>query len=769
EDWAPIADGARGTKDQVKEIVGFDADQFRRVMIVPQGRFREVLISSPQSREDLLRAIFGTDLYQRFEALVRRRELDKADGMRTAESELKGVLAGSEFEGRTLESGVLAEIEAEWKGATDLVKRAEKFRDKVAQRHQLAVEARAAAGEREKLFEAEQKAAERLRSSETALLDLKSDRETLRTADRAAPALKALEECERLLKDIEGRRTTLAEAEEVGQAIDAKLKVAAESAAAADKVWDGLQPKRDQLAVVQDRVRTLEEGAGDRKKKNDRLAAAQSTLKIATDNVNTAKCVVKSARDAESDADQAWRAAVEERSRHQAAELARTLESGCPCPVCGSTAHPEPARRDDDHELPNVDELAARHRKAVASRQTAEAQLNKAEEVRTKAVEDHATAKEAVDKLGTPVDLDEDRKTIRDLEKDLKDANDARDTAVKALEDLKEAKASHVTEVAGQIASLKTLTSEHGRAIAAFEQLLAEREFLDVADLQRAGRDEDWREDARKRIDAADTEHASATEIHRACVDALPEGGRPDLARLDRRLKRSEDRSSRVTKNHRALHAKADRLEELHGEVRMRAEALDSEQQAWKVLRALRDIVDPRQGRSVSFHEWVLGALLEEVLAEASILMERLSKGRYALVRSGAGIEDIADEGLPAAAKSNPLDIEVIDNHKGGRRAVRTLSGGESFLAALALSLSIARTTERHQGGRPLEMLFIDEGFGSLDPESLDLAMDALNGLRSEGRVVGVISHVEEMKRTIAAQIRLEKSDQSTNVAVVLG
>jgi exonuclease SbcC len=160
----------------------------------------------------------------------------------------------------------------------------------------------------------------------------------------------------------------------------------------------------------------------------------------------------------------------------------------------------------------------------------------------------------------------------------------------------------------------------------------------------------------------------------------------------------------------------------------------------------------------MSLHRWVLGAVLEQVVAQATVLLRQMTRGRYELLRSQAAGDRKSLAGL---------DIDILDVWTGTRRSARTLSGGETFLAALALSLALAKTAEAHQGGRRLETVFIDEGFGSLDAETLEYALTALHSLRDEGRVVGVISHVEEMQRTIPVQLRLLRRGETTTTEIV--
>ena len=150
--------------------------------------------------------------------------------------------------------------------------------------------------------------------------------------------------------------------------------------------------------------------------------------------------------------------------------------------------------------------------------------------------------------------------------------------------------------------------------------------------------------------------------------------------------------------------------------------------------------------------------MLDDVLTCANSFFATLSGGRYSLTRRRDAIGGNALSGL---------DIEVLDAQVGGVRAVETLSGGELFLASLSLAFGLAGVVQNYSGGVRLDSIFIDEGFGSLDQETLDTAMKALTQLQSTGRMVGIISHVSELKSRIAAQIMVRKTANGGSTAEV--
>jgi exonuclease SbcC len=153
---------------------------------------------------------------------------------------------------------------------------------------------------------------------------------------------------------------------------------------------------------------------------------------------------------------------------------------------------------------------------------------------------------------------------------------------------------------------------------------------------------------------------------------------------------------------------------------------------------------------------YVLAARLEEVAAAATVRLQQMSGGRYALEHTDAGAKGRSRGGL---------DLRIIDSWTGRDRPPSSLSGGETFLASLALALGLADVVTAEAGGAALETLFVDEGFGSLDDEgTLDEVLDVLDSLRDGGRVVGIVSHVPELRQRITTQLRIEKGRDGSRV-----
>jgi exonuclease SbcC len=162
----------------------------------------------------------------------------------------------------------------------------------------------------------------------------------------------------------------------------------------------------------------------------------------------------------------------------------------------------------------------------------------------------------------------------------------------------------------------------------------------------------------------------------------------------------------------------------------------------------------------MTLRTYVLVHRLAQVAEAATGRLNRMSAGRYSFVHHTE---------RESRGRAGGLGLGIMDGWSGLVRPAKTLSGGESFLASLALALGLADVVAAEAGGRQLDTLFVDEGFGSLDPDTLDLVMATLDELRAGGRVVGVVSHVDELRLRIPSQIRITPAPHGSSLSVVCG
>jgi exonuclease SbcC len=244
-----------------------------------------------------------------------------------------------------------------------------------------------------------------------------------------------------------------------------------------------------------------------------------------------------------------------------------------------------------------------------------------------------------------------------------------------------------------------------------------------------------------------------AKQLAEGIVHIEPEPLRAKVAVLQQAYERLREQAAQSR-------SEKDRLESLNTTATKLRGALVDAEASLRPAQELERIITGKAGQTIiSLHAWVLGAYLDEVLSVASHRLVDLTRGRYELRRA----DDSAD-GVDRRTRAG-LNIEVFDTHLGTSRPARTLSGGETFLASLSMALALAEVASS-RGGQALDTVFIDEGFGTLDSETLDLAMDVLTRLRESGRTVGLISHVDELRRRIPAGIEVLK-DEARGTATV--
>jgi exonuclease SbcC len=267
------------------------------------------------------------------------------------------------------------------------------------------------------------------------------------------------------------------------------------------------------------------------------------------------------------------------------------------------------------------------------------------------------------------------------------------------------------------------------------------------------------------RLDALDREldghdHRLGVVRSRLAEPELAElGARPDVSALEERCAATTRRREEAVAELERARRVAGALEVLAGDVAA-AELELVELRAWAdQVTALADLVNGRGSNTLRMRlqSFVLAARLEQVAEVASRRLVEMSGGRYTFLHSDAQGRHGARGGL---------GLDVFDEYTGVRRPTKTLSGGESFMASLALALGLADVVTAESGGVQLDTLFVDEGFGSLDPQSLDAVMTVLDELRRGGRTVGVISHVEELRTRIPTRLEVVTGREGSRLAV---
>ncbi|GGM69239.1 nuclease SbcCD subunit C [Longimycelium tulufanense] len=578
-------------------------------------------------------------------------------------------------------------------------------------------------------------------------------------------------------------------ATELPARIEAARRALTESVEAAGYL-DGMAARRDDLRSLLDATKALP-GA------EKRLAQATTRAQEAIDRYQRAREQLLDLR--------------QRRLDGMAAELADKLVSGEPCPVCGSPEHPEPAEvpatrvseQDEKGAQKAEQDAQAARDAAVTARQKAEHELaslterlgdRTAEEISTSLATVEAeyghTARLAnaqreceavVSALETEaeslhqqqVQAEREASTARAEQASLTEAVSVRAARLEQARGAHADVRAHRKHVLALTEALDSLISAVTEANAAEKRVAEQHEsvtetvaaqgFVAVEEALSAARDD-------KRI----AELADALQVARdregAAKEALaaPElfGITPDLevdvAPAEQQAMRARElREHAVTAARAAMHRDKE-LSDLAERLRRAWAELAPAEREYEELAALTDVINGRgqNARKMSLRSYVLAARLEEVAVAATRRLRRMSQGRYSFEHSDAA---------GRRGTRGGLGLDVLDDYSGQVRPAKTLSGGESFLASLSLALGLADVVAAETGGSLLDTLFIDEGFGTLDAGALDVVMDTLDELRAGGRVVGLVSHVEELRQRIPTRLRVRKSRSGSTVQVCAG
>ena len=309
----------------------------------------------------------------------------------------------------------------------------------------------------------------------------------------------------------------------------------------------------------------------------------------------------------------------------------------------------------------------------------------------------------------------------------------------------------------------------HALAAAQAERLLAESSFESAELVQAAVRTPERVDALEQAVAAYELEHARLLEgfgreaiVAVAARAAAGEQAPDDLQGVRERVEQLRAAAHRLTLREGERESMLRSLHVLRGEYAAfrakTAQRYDRAQMLANLAAAARGDTLGGYEHQVDLVSYVLGAEFERILHSASLHLDRMSEGRYGMVFS--------DHRAKGSRSGGGLNLEITDTWTGEPREASSLSGGESFLASLSLALGLAEVVQANNGGIELDTLFIDEGFGTLDAETLDMVMGTIESLRDSGRTIGLISHVEEMKNRIPAQIVVEKGQNGSSVRV---
>ena len=903
-EWKVVATSAAAIRDTIQRIIGFRKDQFLQVVLLPQGEFRKLLVASTSEREELLHTLFRTELYRKLQEALKAAYDDAKAGIETnltkqaaliqsiphdeetpvlTVEHVRELLANREpyrdglvvkrdeavtevdqFNALRNEWAVYNQAQQSLAEATsklDLIKAREGERSSLREKVQF-ITSLTPSYELYKQFSDKQCV---LKTLETALSDAKKGVEI--ASQQESKCTEAHEVLVSQAETIQAKRTTLAQLRQQSEKFDelallnkelttlkgkleiqdweksdadlqaqhnlvADLEVALVEARkqfqANSKVLESIPYIQEQLSQLQ----RYSELLGQKQKIQNDIDAKEGSLAILDESVKNSTVQL-------------------ERLEHlmaegRAFELVHLVVDNEPCPVCGSTEHPQLASKPELY--PTKEEVEAARAVRDGALQKRASEIGQKETLSIRLHELDEQVKDQVSKLKSSIDdFSEDAfdsiqqdllsymeqlttlrsnteqlsKTISTNEDELSGAKEklvklesAHKELLESLHDLEiqissvQAKIDALSKILPttdldawhkQIELLETeinaydeqvkvcktnletareqLNAKRGRLETLSAQVQEETNNLDVTykeytkSLQSNSLSEDdfvevlgdykALDTFRTELHALDEAFNKAQAVYDAALKVVKSIVEPSATVSDEVYDAAVERRDTLVGNLAAWDKETKHIEATLASLEELEKAMGEAREEVTFLSRLNDLANGgEQGfKNVTFERYVLGAILDEVVYAANLRLQKMSRSRYSLERSDYTGGGRGKQGL---------DLAVMDAFTGQSRPANTLSGGETFLASMALALGLADVIQSYAGGIHMDTMFIDEGFGTLDPDTLELAMETLVQLQSSGRLIGMISHVPELKTRIPAHLEVTRGDDGSTAKFII-
>ncbi|MDD6879974.1 MAG: SMC family ATPase [Firmicutes bacterium] len=794
----------KAVTEKIREIIGVDRNQFSQIAMIAQGDFLKLLLAETKDRQKIFREIFKTGYYQilqdklKEEAAALSKEFDRAK--QSIEQYIAGIVCDSlsmyaDSVHRAQNVGMAIEEVLELLGGILTEDEAidEKLKKQTAE-----IESKLTDLNNNKIILKDYE--ELSKKYHNSIVSLEAAKETLKQAkisfEREKAKAPEYEEKTKKIAEIEaqyGDYDALSTAKVKFQASRKALQKARVDVECNKKeeekhkqliidIKNELESKKD-LDVRKQMLITQKEKMEDEK---DRVVGLLDDINIVKELQiqlkNAQERYLKSANDAKAKHEK-YLVLNEAFLSEQAGVLASNLESGMPCPVCGSTEHPYKARLAQDAPTEETVKAAKEESDAAQSIMTANSNKASALKAEFESYDKSFRKKLEIEYLTEPYEnievylnkvsvnimstIDENSQRRLKIDEELiRKAN-----LEKKIPKQEEALLSLQERI---LSNTKLISSEETNAKQYEEQI----EVLENKLLFNSKKDaENAAASLKKEIDMgkkalteAQTQYnnsekqisslTGAIDQMKEAIEKKPEG---DLRQIEELLNEAKAIKKEILEGQNNVFARIEQNKKTKENIeKMSTEILEIEKK-WTWVKALSNTANGNiSGKDkVMLETYIQTTYFDRIISRANSRFMIMTNGQYDLIRSDSASNMRSQSGL---------ELDVIDHYNGTRRSVKTLSGGESFKASLALALGLSDEIQSSAGGIRLDSMFVDEGFGSLDGESLQQAINALTSLADGNRLVGIISHVSELKERIDNQIVVTKAKSGgSTVEIVCG
>ena len=793
------------TKEVTKEIegiIGLNADQFTQIAMIAQGEFLKLLLASTDERIGIFRKLFYTEKYNMLQEKIKSDYNETDRKCKELRSVISQYVNSIECE---KETRFAEELENAGNGVM-LNKDIIILADKIIESDRVQLEKLSAYGE---------KLDENIKTM-TALIAKAEETEKNRiqlknTEEQLEKLIPVIAEAEKTFTLAEEKRPEAEQMKKRISEIEAKLPVyeeLEEKLGVKEKLAGEYERISGEAKLYKEKYESLKKQLEDEKSEHSQMAENKGLAEKAKADIDRVSEVISQLEKLKKDcaefeklrkghmnaaAEYAECAAEQDRAQEkyqcmnrafmneQAGVLAQTLEAGKPCMVCGSCEHPSPAVISEgapsQRELEEAEaKLSVQTKKCSdkysfavemkgkleeKSRQVSEICLNLTGENYSEKTESMISEKLA-EKIRYRNSADIKLEKLNDGIRRYDELTASLPVTEKAAEDNRHFAEKSVVELAKietEKNNIEKSISELSRQLEFANRKEAENKIseLEQSALQLEKNITDASENKNRLLNDRSALKGAAESLKKQ----LSEAEKTDYDSLKLKLTELETEKYNLSAQLDELKIRIAGNESALAYIRVSSKELEKEETRLTWISALNNTANGRYGENgkIMLETYVQTTYFDRILQKANIRFDIMTSGQYTMIRRAEAENNRSQSGL---------DIDVIDHYNGSARSVKTLSGGEAFKASLSLALGLSDVIQEAAGGVRLETMFVDEGFGSLDEESLQQALNALSELSEGNRLVGIISHVSELKEKIDRQIRVTKDKSGCSRAVIV-
>ncbi len=792
EDGRVLAQKERDVNEKIREIIGLTFDQYRNIAMIAQGDFQRLLLAKTDDRAKILRMIFRTEKYLELQNAVNGDFLQLENKYENSNKHIQEILFGfllSDNNPYSIQISAASGI----KGVADhetllqicenacayeknrALKSHEDFDTADKHYNEISAEYKSC-GELFKLFEERESCEKSLLSVNSELSEAKANldeqKKLIPQREKLAESLVSEREKLKAYDEFTEIKSSADELKTQSENFLSQANTLRNEAKSASEEMNGLKEFCDDLKNIEAESVKCQSEIDELNRILTEIKSLGSELKTVHDTKENLEKLIEDfrAKQQEYNRSDSIRSQLENAFfSGQAGLLARDLKENVPCPVCGSLSHPSPA--EFSINIPNRNTVD----KAKEQAEEARAEMEKASKTSAAEKSKYESVKAAAEKKSAEylnckdaeTALEEARKAYKEKYSEIAELQKRQKHILKQKQ-LKADAEKKIPKLAETSDSLKaqaeTLEKRAAEARAKSDEKFAQAdkikhslEFdskeLALKNISELEKRRNAMEEAFNKADSRVREIENKFSVEKGRLDSLEkqifDKKKPDLESVAQKLEIAEKKRSCALEIRDKLNAAAsensNRLADLKKELENNKQLEIKHKWLDSLNRTVTGCLIKKQ--KITLDTYVQMSLFDRILRRANVRLMTMTNGQYELMRS--------DEGN--GNSKTGLDLNVHDHFVGGERSVRSLSGGESFMASLSLALGLSDEIQQAAGGIRLESMFVDEGFGTLDDDSLNQAVKTLSLLAEDNRLVGIITHIPELKERFDKQIIVRK------------